>query len=48
MSASCARTKTVYVYPEDCAPLIEENTQLRLEYENLLDRYEILMEDCLE
>lgn len=39
--------RTKYIVPEDCKPWIEENKELREQYDDLLERYEILMDECL-
>jgi len=43
---SCVRTRVEYVVPEDCKPWIEKNEQLQEDYDELLDRYEILIDEC--
>ena len=40
------RTRVEYVVPEDCKPWIEKNEQLQEDYDELLDRYEILIDEC--
>jgi len=38
---SCVRTRVEYIVPEDCQHWVEENKQLKQEYQELRDKYNI-------
>ena len=43
---SCVRTRVEYIVPEDCQHWVEENKQLKQEYQELRDKYNILVDEC--
>lgn len=46
LTASCVRTRVEYVVPEDCKHWVEENEQLKEEYQELRDKYNVLVDEC--